>query len=541
MKPFQLRIRRAFPRRLREQTGPPKSLREAGSALRGTCVRAFVSREDKQRPTLARQRFQEQMSSYKVRVVNSDEALEVCTWREEVPALHGARTPVLVERKEAGRQGRYVVVAGGKRYEGLPSRVGNDSSCYAAVSVKPDGTMTFTRLSALSHAFRPERADQDMDLEEVEMRMMRADKANLLADSRLERLLKTRKDDEDDEDDEDPDARADKKKKTGKDTRSGKKDSGGGAAVMDDDDEFDDGAGPGWAARADAEEDGNDGLDMDVNMFEDDEDDTFAASKEREMQFGCVSTDREESEAFQAAEDSRAQYEERRIKLLADLAQEKEERGIARAGDDDDEEELERAPGETEWGRLTKEDLREERAQRRLEQDSEADDDDDLDDDEQDGIKLFLRQSAAAAEGSGSPAAAAAGEAAAAPAAGKATIAGGKRAISLGGGTAVDGAPDDVAIKRAKHELERTAVAVAAAGGVGSLRVTEKDVALSIHRCGQMRLKEVLTAFEAYRLQSQAHKEHLYQLIKAVACVTEKDGFKYAELTQAALVKYGLE
>ena len=115
MKPFQLRIRRAFPRRLREQTGPPKSLREAGSALRGTCVRAFVSREDKQRPTLARQRFQEQMSSYKVRVVNSDEALEVCTWREEVPALHGARTPVLVERKEAGRQGRYVVVAGGKR------------------------------------------------------------------------------------------------------------------------------------------------------------------------------------------------------------------------------------------------------------------------------------------------------------------------------------------------------------------------------------------------------------------------------------------
>ena len=511
-------------------------------------MRAFVSREDKQRPTLARQRFQEQMSSYKVRVVNSDEALEVCTWREEVPALKSsARTPVLVERKEAGRQGRYVVVAGGKRYEGLPSRVGNDSSCYAAVSVKPDGTMTFTRLSALSHAFRCERADQDMDLEEVEMRMMRADKASLLADSRLERLLKTRKDnedDEDDEDDEDPDARADKKKKTGKD--SGKKDSGGGAAVMDDDDEFDDGAGPGWAARADAEEDGNDGLDMDVNMFEDDEDDTFAASKEREMQFGCVSTDREESEAFQAAEDSRAQYEERRIKLLADLAQEKEERGIARAGDDDDEEELEHARGETEWGRLTKEDLREERAQRRLEQDSEADDDDDLDDMDgsllpEDSIWHFLRQSAAAAEGSGSPAAAAAGEGAAAPAAGKATIAGGKRAISLGGGTAVDGAPDDVAIKRAKHELERTAVAAAAAGGVGSLRVTEKDVALSIHRCGQMRLKEVLTAFEAYRLQSQAHKEHLYQLIKAVACVTEKDGFKYAELTQAALVKYGLE
>ena len=92
------------------------------------------------------------------------------------------------------------------------------------------------------------------------------------------------------------------------------------------------------------------------------------------------------------------------------------------------------------------------------------------------------------------------------------------------------------------QQIERgETVAAAAAGGVGSLRVTEKDVALSIHRCGQMRLKEVLTAFEAYRLQSQAHKEHLYQLIKAVACVTEKDGFKYAELTQAALVKYGLE
>merc|ERR1719399_1476589 len=46
------------------------------------------------------------------------------------------------------------------------------------------------------------------------------------------------------------------------------------AAAVPDDDEFDDGAGPDWAADEMRHEDGNDGLDMeDEDLFEDDEDD----------------------------------------------------------------------------------------------------------------------------------------------------------------------------------------------------------------------------------------------------------------------------
>ena len=477
-------------------------------------------------------------SSYRLQLA-PDEGLEACKFRERIPALESSSRapPVLVER-ETGRHERYVVAAGGKRYEGSREAVGTsatNASCYVAVSVSGDGTMTLTPLSEW-YAFRPEATHQTIDIDDAEMLMERSDKKSKLADMKLERLLK-KKDDFDEEEEGG--------KKKGKDGGgSGGGDGGGGKArreggaegMDDDDDEFDDGAGSRWAARADDEEDGNDGLDMaDENPFEDDEDDTFAATKEREMQFGCVSTDREESEAFQAAEDSRAQYEERRIKQLADLAQEQEEHGIERTGDD--EEEFERAHGDTEWGRRTKEDLKAERAQRRRDEDSEEDDDDDVDHEEED-IKDFLRQSAAA-EGS-----AAATEGAAAAAAGKAAVAGGKRPLSPGRGAAADGAATDGA-KRVKQEreqqLERTAAAAAAASGAASVRVEERDVVLIIHRRGKMTLKELVTEFKAYVSQSKDHKKEFMGLIKAIAYMTEVDGIKYAKLNEATLVKYDLE
>lgn len=488
------------------------------------------------------------MSSPEYNLRLTSAAVEACKFRERVPALESssaASKAVLIER-ETGRQERYVIAAGGKRYEGLREAVGTsatNSSCYVAVSINGDG-MTLTPLGEW-YAFRPEATHKTIGLEDAEMLMERSDKKSKLADLKLERLLKQKEEEEED------DGEGSGGKKKGKELRgdiaasAGAGGSGGGhverGGGMDDDDDFDDGAEPGWAARADNDEDGNEGLDMaDEDLFEDDEDDTFAATKAREMQFGCVATDREESEHYQAVEESRAQFEERRIKQLSDLAQGQEERGLELAADD--EEELERVGGDTEWGRRTKEDLKAERAQRRREEDSEDEDDDDDFDDEAEDMKEFLRQSAAAeaAAGTSQGSAAAAGKAPA-----PVTVAGGKRTLSPADGAGSDGVLDAGAAKRVKQEreqqLERTAAAAAAASGTASVRVEEKDVVLLIHKRGKMTLKDLVTEFKAYTSQSKEHKKQFLQLIAAIAFTAESEGVKFVKLKEATLAKYDLD
>ena len=149
-----------------------------------------------------------------------------------------------------------MIEAGGKRYEGTREQVGTSSttdSCYIALSVDHErGVMRMVLLSDW-YTFRPAVTHRTIGLDDAEELMKKSDRRADRAASKLRAMRKT--------DDDDDDAQGSAARNAAKTEE-----------LLDDD--FDDGAGPDWAADEMQHEDGNDGMDMgDEILFESDEDD----------------------------------------------------------------------------------------------------------------------------------------------------------------------------------------------------------------------------------------------------------------------------
>ena len=532
-------------------------------------------------------------TSYELRLARaSARTLEVCKFQQPVSGLESTSgRGVRVERtlptvstafNRKHTEEEFAITAGGRRYVGSRESVGADanaSSQYVAIQIK-HGVMTMTPLADW-YFFRPEVQHATMSLEDAEASMSSKSKRAEIRERRLANMTKKEEDDEEDED--------------GK--RGGRKRSalggGGGRGVKfdpDADDEFDDGAGPDWAAGEMRDEDGNEGLDMmDEELFEDDEDESFEATKRRDLQYGIVMADEEELSFNTGMEEMRASELERAERGYRERAEAAEERGESPGGggsggagddpfDDDDDDDDDGAVGgaawrrqqsNSEWATRMKQDLKAAKKQRREEMGDDSSDeygDDDDDDDDRYGAPAIIKRDpadepdaaappaaggdggagAAATKGSPSTAAAVKVEAGAAP-----PVAGTKRALSPGGGGG--GASSSEAAKRAKQQQQQqhmasVAASAAALGGAGG-GVTERDIVDLLHKEKRMHAKAMLTAFKPL-LKSKADKSAFMEMMRRLCYFQEieetdpatgaKTKVNVLTLKQATLVEYGL-
>ena len=252
---------------------------------------------------------------------------DIAKFRDRVPAFEDTKSvSVTLAHKAARSDPDLVINTGAKRYEGSRESAGGltQGSCYIAVRVDAQtGVMTAMPLTDM-YSFKPAITYHTYDEKKAEELMAKMGNRKAMLEERL--LAKKAHHAAGDDDDDDPD-------------RPGLK-----AELVDDDDVFDDGAEPGWAAREDRDEDGNDGLDMeDEDLFDDDEDDGFGDDDDVALQ-----------ERLHAKESAAEAASKRHGPGDGDSADEHEEK------DDEDEEDGRAAP-ESEWGRRTKEDLRAER------------------------------------------------------------------------------------------------------------------------------------------------------------------------------------
>ena len=424
---------------------------------------------------------------------------EAAKFRDRVPALEARSSSVRVERQLGGRpsEQRFVLDAGSKRYEGTREAVGTSAqtaSCYMVVHVK-DGAMEMMPLADW-YAFRPAVTHATLGSEDAEDAMKRREKRSVMAEQKIEEKIA---------------------KQLGEDAAEG----GASAAARKkrakaEDDEFDDGAGPEWAASEMRDEDGNEGLDMEdeAQEFEDNDEDAFLdddaiAFNER--------VQAKQSASLRAQKVRRSADDDDDDDELAE-EEEEEEEGVVGGGLGGD-------AASSEWSRRAKEDLRAERKQLREEaggEEEEEEDDDEWDDGLQ-TLKQILRSEPEPAS-----------EASAAPAAGAAAGGGtGKRSL-----TQSDGASSEA--KRAK--MDPTAVASAVLASQAVAKVRERDIVLLLHQKGAMSLKELLQAFKAFTTTPESKKAFI-QMVSRVAYLLAEEGSggKKAKLKEETLAEYQLE
>ena len=440
-----------------------------------------------------------------------DRVLEAAKFRDRVPALEttGGTVP-RISRRTSGRLAEQTMLlqAGGKKYEGTREMVGSSAeqaSEYVVMRVDAqNGVMTMMPLSAW-YAFRPSITHSTLGLEDAEKLLAAKDRKAARAEQRIKKMSKL-------EEDEEGGGAAD----AARGAASSKE-----AARLEEDDEFDDGAGPDWAAREAQEEDGNDGLDMeDEDLFDDDEDDGLGDDDEAAFN--------ERQQAHQALHEQ-AGGPGRRA-----LGAEEDTEALAAVAAAEEDDELEGAAGASaptgEWGRRTKEDLRAERKARREAENASDDDDDDdeLLDEGEEALNRLLN--AGGAPGAASEAAAAEAKAAEAKAqvAAAAAAAGGKRALSPSGA-------DDELAKRARQAKE-TAAQLARSE---RRKVEERDVVMLLHQKGKLSITELIKHFKSY-MSSKAEKVEFIEIVKHIAYVSVEGDTRVAKLKEETLGRYHL-
>ena len=421
-----------------------------------------------------------------------------------LPLLDEAKpsSKAVVLERTTGRRAvdeKYVMSVEGKRYEGTRESFGAsaaNNSCYVTVTLNEDSkTMTLTPLGEW-YAFRPEVTHKTIGLEDAEMLMERTDRRSILQDQKLQDMLTKKKGGEEEEEEEGGPA-------DGKNKNKSKVD-------FVDDDEFDDGAGINWSARADEDEDGNEGLDMaDEELFEDDEDDTNEAILQRDGAYGRdFATD--ELQALQDTTNARLKVQKEIEDRVHDTDGIEADELAAYMNDDEP-----NGAADASWGKTTKEALKAQRAQQRRDEDSEDDSDDS--DDEFEDVKASLNRQASEQARHAEEAAAAAAAAAAVKTEVASSGAGGKRALSPGSGA-------EASVKRAKsdQELQRTAAAAASGGVLGAATsvLQEKDIVMIIHKRRRITLKELLKQFKPY-FTVPKDKEVFFEMVKRVSVIIE--------------------
>jgi hypothetical protein len=411
-------------------------------------------------------------------------------FRERVSALERPSTSVRIARKTGVRPSEQGLVLDidGKRYEGTQEMVGTstDQSTGYVVCKIDRGVMTLTPLAEW-YAVKPAITHATIGFDEYEDRMEARNKSAARMDARLKETAKVEVEDSQED---------------------------ANVAALPDDDDFDDGAGPDWAANEMRNEDGNEGLDMeDEDLFEDDEDDGLGDDDETAFQA------RQQTKQFASAGVPRRSDDDERA---ADGAS----GGGGGADDSDDELDedagVKRGEGST-WMAQAKADLRAERKALRKDL-GDSSDDDDFDDDDDDGADDALKALIALP-----PASAPAGESSsAAMEEGGASNGAGKRALP-------PAAADEHTAKRARQAAVATAAAVTAAP---AMAVSERDVVMLLHERGQMSLKELIVHFKPFFKGKEA-KADFIRLVSSVA-YTLGDA-KVVKVNQAMLVKYGLD